>query len=247
MYYQIPGTNVRLLGSLHMVPVGEQPVPAWAREAYAWSEALVVEHDPPTLLPFFKTSTPLQSKIAASTYSELEALWPETGPLSPLSQLRPWAALLGLAMLSHSAIEGIEPNFLAWAKNDRRTIRYLEVASEVAASFDTVDVGEVEAGLRFVLSNRSIVQKRLLELHAAWLKQDPSQVFEVAATAPLYSQPGIRVAVLERRNRAWVPVVESLLASQRRTLIVVGALHLSGPNNLSALLGRSMVSVQRVG
>ena len=247
MYYQVQGTNVRLLGSLHMVPVGAEPVPKWAAEAYAWSETLVVEHDPPTLLPLFKTSTPLQSQMSAPIYTELAALWPQSGPLSPLSHLRPWAALLGLAALSHSAIEGIEPTFLAWARKHGKTTLYLETASEVAASFDSANVREVEAGLKFVLANRSAVPERLAEMYAAWVKQDRDEVFKVAAAAPIYSQPSLRAAVLETRNAAWVPVIESLLSTERPTLVVVGALHLCGPGNVAELLHRSVTSVQSVG
>ena len=74
MYYEITGTNVRLLGSMHMVPTGEEAVPEWARRAYEWCNELVIEHDPPTLLPLFKASAPLECSLSTTTYSALEAL-----------------------------------------------------------------------------------------------------------------------------------------------------------------------------
>jgi uncharacterized protein len=54
----------------------------------------------------------------------------------------------------------------------------------------------------------------------------------VAAESPIFSLPGIRSAILDARNCAWAPRVRETLDTPKRTLVVVGALHLCGPGNL---------------
>ena len=39
MYWQFPGTNVRILGSMHMLPASNSGLPGWAVEAFEWKPA----------------------------------------------------------------------------------------------------------------------------------------------------------------------------------------------------------------
>ena len=50
MLFQIQDTNIRLAGSMHVVPSG-QPIPDWVESAYRWSSALYLEHDEQALTP----------------------------------------------------------------------------------------------------------------------------------------------------------------------------------------------------
>src|SRR5471032_3152376 len=99
MYLQLTGTNVRLLGSMHLFPATSRRTPPWVAEAYDWAEALVFESDPPTILPFLKAASQpgadqLQPFVSADAWRQLHALWPTEAPLAPLTALRPWAALI---------------------------------------------------------------------------------------------------------------------------------------------------------
>lgn len=247
MYYQITGTNVRLLGSMHLVPASVEAVPEWAHQAYAWCEELVIEHDPPTLLPFFKARTPLQSLLSSETYSALEALWPPSGPLFPLSELRPWAALIGLGLLDLNAIEGIEPHFLRFAQRDGKPVRYLEHADVVSQSFDTADIKEIEAAIHFTLSTRNLAQKNFVDAHSAWSTRDREQLVAIASATTFFTYPSLKAALLEYRNKAWASAIESLLPSRKPTLVVVGALHFCGSQNLLDFLRKPIAPVHGIG
>jgi len=247
MYFQIPDSQVRVLGSMHIVPFGAEPLPKWAEEAYDWAADLIVEHEPLELLPFFKGANSIRNFLSQATYEQLQAVWPEQGPLGPLVQLRPWAALLGVSAIFQRTSAGIEPTLMRRAASDGKRIRHLETPNEVSTSFDSADIAEVEAGINFVLSNRDLAQTKLEEMHAAWVSRDRSKLFEVAKAAPIFVYPTLREAVLENRNRAWVPVIEELLKQDQPTLVVVGAFHLCGPGNIEELLGRSFVPMHSVG
>lgn len=81
MYLQLTGTQVRLLGSMHLFPATSRRTPPWIAEAYDWAEALVFESDPPTILPFLKADQPgsaqqLQPFLSADAWRQLQAAWP---------------------------------------------------------------------------------------------------------------------------------------------------------------------------
>jgi uncharacterized protein YbaP (TraB family) len=44
--------------------------------------------------------------------------------------------------------------------------------------------------------------------------------------------PGLYDTIVTKRNAAWVPTLEKMLADGRRHLVVVGALHLVGPDSV---------------
>jgi uncharacterized protein YbaP (TraB family) len=137
----------------------------------------------------------------------------------------------------------VEPNFLKWANDDSKPISYLETPQELVNSFESVPVEEVLAGINLIASDLSACQRQLCDIHKAWLAQDLKDIYQVASQSPSFGYPGLRSALLDSRNRAWTSVIQEILGTPKRTLIVVGALHLYGANNLVEHLG---LEVERV-
>lgn len=241
MYFEIPDTNVRVLGSMHMIPSGAEAVPAWAQAAYDWCEDMVIESDPPSLLKFARTDSPtLQMQLKPRVWAAVQNAWPAVGPLTPLEQVRPWAALLffNAMRIGSKAIQGIESNLLQQAATDAKSVAYLESGEGLARLFDAIPLDEIHASFDVVLDDEPALLRGFIAMHEAWLQRDRSKLHAVACTLPLFSYPAIRYAMLDARNRAWAREIERMLASSRRTLIVVGTLHLCGPGNVEQCLER---------
>ena len=135
MYYAIPHTTVRVLGSMHMVPNGAEPVPTWARDAYDWCDQLFIEGDPKEFLPRARShDASLQARLPPKLWDALSDMWPVAGPLAPLEQLHPWAALIfySVLRLGNWPVPGIEPNLLSIAAADGKDVGYLETGAGVA-------------------------------------------------------------------------------------------------------------------
>ena len=64
MYFEIPGSNVRMLGSMHMVPAGTVAAPPWTEGAYDWCEALVHEHSKDDAAWMVRADRPLSAVVA---------------------------------------------------------------------------------------------------------------------------------------------------------------------------------------
>ncbi|CAE6805509.1 TraB/GumN family protein [Paraburkholderia nemoris] len=248
MYLQLTGTNVRLLGSMHLFPATSRRTPPWIAEAYDWAESLVFESDPPTILPFLKAppqggADQLQPLLSADAWNQLQAVWPVEGPLAPLVALRPWAALIVAPTLFQQVVEGVEPRMLRSALTQAKPYQYLETAQEVAASLESISLEAVGTALGMLMSDLDEPQRTLERMHSAWLHGDLQAVHQIAVESPMFNLPGIRHAILDARNRAWAARVTALLGRPERTLVVVGALHLCGPGNLIDCLAQPVEPV----
>lgn len=248
MYLQLIRTNVRLLGSMHLFPATSRRTPPWIGHAYDWAESLVFESDPPTILPYLKThpqggAAQLQPLLSADAWNQLQAAWPAEGPLAPLVDLRPWAALIVAPTLFQQVVEGVEPRMLRSALAQAKPFQYLETAQDVAASLEAIPLDAIGTALGMLMSDLDEPQRTLERMHAAWLHGDLPAVQQIAVESPMFNLPGIREAILDARNRAWAARVTALLRRPERTLVVVGALHLCGPGNLIECLAQAVEPV----
>jgi uncharacterized protein YbaP (TraB family) len=243
MYLQLTGTNVRVLGSMHLFPATSRKTPPWIGQAYDWAEALVLESDPLGILPFLKTEPrrgagQLQPLLSADAWIQLQARWPVEGPLAPLVELRPWAALVAAPTLFQQVVEGVEPRMLRSAIAQAKPYRYLETGHDVATALESIPLETVGAALGLLMADRDEPQRTLERMHAAWLDGDLQALQQIAVESPMFNLPDLRRALLDARNRAWAARMKELFERPERTLVVVGALHLCGPGNLIECLAQ---------
>src|ERR1700722_7558737 len=105
MYYEIIGTQVRLAGSLHRLPVASPGLPDWIWGAYGWSEQLIFEADATDALKhFFSEGPSLKTKIPSATWDALVRVWPPVA-VANLESMKPWGVLLTLPHLAMASKE----------------------------------------------------------------------------------------------------------------------------------------------
>src|SRR5512138_3476048 len=139
MYFLTSNPNLRFLASMHVVPTSGGPLPAWAVEAYDWSECLVFESElgPEALSHFMaQDSIPLSGKLSPAVHAGLAELWASNSNLPALYALRPWAAALLSATTLSPTEHGVEPIFSIWAGEDGKPLSFLESTSAFAALAD---------------------------------------------------------------------------------------------------------------
>lgn len=237
MYFEIPGTNVRVLGSLHMVPASCLAVPPWAVEAYGWCNALVHEHSNDDAPAMMRADRPLSGVVSPGTWSAIENATADSRRRAILEGLRPWAAALHLTVWAQQAEPGIELAFMNRRAIDGKPVDVLETEGDVRVAFDSAPLPEVEKVIEACLRDAPTAQGRFLRLHAAWLARDRAGMYAIAADSPFGASDAMWEAGIARRNRAWALKLQTLLTTSQRTLVVVGAMHLCGPGNLEACLG----------
>jgi uncharacterized protein YbaP (TraB family) len=234
MYYQIEGTNVRLAGSMHFIPAGYGQLPAWVGDAYAWSQDLYLEGHPGELAfhAYDPAGTTLEQKLSAQTWQQLRDVW----HLGHLRHERLWLILPTLARQSFAHVPGVEHYLTDRAQVDERVIQYLESAVEFAAIMNSVPDDIYIAQIERMVADLHGVRQMMADMYAAWISGRIHAVEAVLPRTPLGWDPTIKAAALNARNLLWLPKIIDALASDRHTLIIVGAAHLVGPSGLLSLL-----------
>jgi uncharacterized protein YbaP (TraB family) len=163
--------------------------------------------------------------------------------------MKPWMAALSVAGLElanagYQPSAGLDMHFSRRARDDGKERRALETVEEQLGLFAGLSPEESTAFLRSTLDELETMVPLLDEVAASWRVGDVEPV-EALLGSEFAELPALRAKLVVDRNRAWLMHIEELLAGGRDTLVVVGALHLVGPEGLVALLrGRGYTVTQ---
>ncbi|MEL7536027.1 MAG: TraB/GumN family protein [Pseudomonadota bacterium] len=251
-----------LLGSVHVLEAGEVDANATIRAAYANASTLVFELDVGALEP-----TAVRALISVISRSpdgrQLADLvgpehWPEivadaeTAGVS-LDRLRysePWHAAMLVSQqllrgLGYDGTHGVEAVLGQWAARDAKPVIGLETLSQQLRYFDSLSLDAQRELLGKTLREADELDGEMRTLVSAWRNADLAY-FEAELYEELQELPELHDRLLVERNRDWVDRIEHLAKRGDRLLIVVGALHLVGPDSLLAALEARGYRLQKV-
>lgn len=249
--WQIEGPNGErawLFGTIHALPAPVAWRSAAVDAALKQADRLVLEvadiaNDTATARAFAALAqspglAPLAQRVEPDLRDELAADL-EAGGIPPgqLDPFETWAAALMLqqalagADLTNNA-NGIDR---ALAKGWSGPVEEFEGAAAQLALFDRLPEPQQRALLAGVLREGDQRATRLRGLEQAWASGDMDRIARVT-DEEFATEPGLREALLVRRNQAWLTQLEAMLGRGARPFVAVGAAHLAGREGLPALL-----------
>jgi uncharacterized protein len=241
MYFQVQNSSVRIAGSVHHFPRVSPEVPAWLWEAYDWSEHLMVESDPtgnPDARRCLQSNRSLLRQIGIKTWLKLALRWPQFA-LNPSNYwMKPWAVLATLPHLVLSLTPGVESQLTQRARRELKQIGELERSAELAQILDGISIEVIGSRIRRFLGDIEGERRTILDLHRAWRSGDVPSISLQVNRLPIAEIPEMRRSYLQIRNRNWLGNIRGAIEDTRRTLIVVGVVHLFGDDNLIDMLNR---------
>jgi len=242
MYCAIAGTNVRVMGALHLFPGSIKQLPRWASDAVHWADNFALELDRDSVGSAFEVAaeSSCQAMVSHDTLARIESVWPNSPQFPPLNVAPSWLVALYLGAISPGAVLGVEHFVIEAARSNGRVITYLETPQEFAANLGAIPAADVELGIEETLDDFLNNARRLAAMYGDWQGRKLTTLYRRLHKKTLFSNPATHDGLLVSRNRAWVPHIEALCAMNAKTLIVVGALHLCGEDNLLSLLGRDV-------
>jgi len=241
-----------LLGSVHYLREQDHPLPDVIEQLYARADALVMEIDLDDLDPIgmqmqfmqaalLPAASSLSSVLDADAYRRAEATAGSLGlDLAALERFEPWLVALtlmdlGMTQFGFKSAQGLEQYLLGRARGDGKPIYGLETVADQIQVFDRLTLGEQAALLAQTLAELDSPGQEMDELLTAW-RDGSLETLTDKLSAAFEEFPGLYEALVVERNQRWLTELERLTAEPGRYLVVVGALHLVGDNNVVDLL-----------
>lgn len=251
-----------LVGSVHVLRAQDYPLPPELEQAYASSDGLVEEidlsqFDPMSLqvqmtdrgsLPPGQT---LKDVVPQGLYLELTAEAKRRGvDMDLLDGMRPWMASIVMEdlLLRHAGLDpalGVDIHFSNEAQAVHKPVTGLELPEDQIGMLADLPETAQEEMLRQSLHEDTTSDPALQEMLTAWHQGDASTL-EKVMLRELSGYPAVYQPMLVQRNRKWVPKLEALLKSGKQYFVVVGALHLVGPDGLLANLRKDGYKVEQL-
>jgi uncharacterized protein YbaP (TraB family) len=238
---QRTGGAVWLYGTVHDMGAGDVPPAAWSAldgaPVFA-SELGDQEPDPREIaelarLPWGQV---LDRMLPADDWWELVTAMAGAMSEDELRHARPWFALLRLrSHVARSPRPSMDVALTERARARGIAIEALESWQQQAAALQTgVTVADLSAAIRA----RNTITCELARLRSVYLAGD------LGALTRMLVIPGRTGALLDERNRRWLPRIERYLAD-RGAFVAVGLGHLLGDGGLLATLERAGYLVEQ--
>lgn len=255
--------QVAILGSIHFLRPGRDALPPAVVAAYEAADVVVMEIDLDDLDPIAAQETTRRLAVDPGGRT-LDVLlgpqaWKEASEragalgidLALLRPFEPWMAALTLTQLQlqrmgFDAESGVEQQLLRLAQRDRKEVRGLETLDAQLEAMDALPPAVQRAFLLQTLEEAATMQAEIGDIVGAWRAGDVAKL-EDEFLAGLQDQPELYRRIVVDRNRSWVGTVQGLARGGKDALVVVGTLHLVGPDSLIAMLADAGLGPRQVG
>lgn len=252
--WQVEGPRARhyLMGSIHLLPASAHPLPAALERAFDETAVLMLETDLEALaepalqarvLAAAAAPRGLAAEIDADLLAGVRARAAALGlPVSACEAVRAWFCALTLEMTEarRAGLDpalGLDQHFLRRAQAAGRPLHGLETPQAQMDLLAGMSGEEADAFLRATLreAGAGAAALRPETLVAMWRRNDTAGLAGLLRDMERHT-PALHERLLAARNRAWAGALQAPLQGTEPLLVVVGAAHLVGPEDLVGLL-----------
>ncbi|MGO4329439.1 TraB/GumN family protein [Cupriavidus sp. 2TAF22] len=253
MLWQVRNTGVTLLGAIHVLDAPLSALDPAAEQAYRSAARVVFEvamdRAPDAGAAYFPPGDSLGRHLAPAVLEQVRRLWESFGlPVAELERLRPVFAAMHLqfALAARHGIvaqHGVDRHLWARALADGLASDALEDASDALRLLQGVPLDEQVDMLSCFAGQPDLAAAEPVDM-VRWWRLGQAGPFATLLAQRRAQWPVTLAALVDERNRLWMPKILALIADREPTLVVVGALHLVGETGLPALLAHAGFDVQ---
>lgn len=254
-------STVYLLGSVHLLKSDAYPLSQAIERAFTDSAKLVLEVNMDSLnsldsqqmvlakalLPEGKT---LNEILSPATYQAVREKVEVLGlDIDALKRMKPWFLSLSLVamkmqQLGYDAQHGVDRHFFDRARKAKKEILGLETAEFQISLLDSLPAKTQEESLLQTLKELDQFETEFDQVVRAWAAGEEKQL-EGLLLKSFKEYPEVYAKLISERNRSWLPKIEGHFVRGSKTLVVVGAAHLVGPDGVVELLKQKGYSVEQ--
>ena len=246
------GGEVTLLGSIHVLRAADYPLPSRVDTLFERADVLVMELDLDDVDAVEQTSVILSAATLPSgrvlrdvvdggVYRLAEQRSKELGvELALLQHFEPWFVAVtlldqGMRKFGFEPERGLEQYLVGQSRRAGKEILGLETLALQIGIFDSLPPSSQQAMLEQTLQELDEAETAMVDLAVAW-RDGRLETLSDELLDDFDDFPGLYDTLVTKRNTAWVGALERYLKDGRRYLVVVGALHLVGHDNVIDML-----------
>lgn len=244
-----------VFGTIHIICKEDFLMPAAVQQAFERSGKVFMElkMDDPKLqvemirLLQLENGQTLQQIFGTAGYAQLDSFFRVrlNMSLSFFSSFKPFMALslMYQKMLPCAVQQSYEMEFMSMARKQKKEIFGLETVADQIAVFDAIPDSVEAASILKIVQDFEQQQKELNKMVQVYRSFDVEALYQL--TVGSEDMMGSAELLLEKRNRNWIPVMESAMQKEP-VFFAVGAAHLGGTVGVLHLLRAKGYNVRPV-
>ncbi|MGS2720020.1 TraB/GumN family protein [Paraglaciecola aestuariivivens] len=249
-------------GTIHVLTPDDYPLPKEYDLAFAQADKLVFETDIAAIntpafgqkmmsLMMFNDGTTINQVLDPQTYKNLAIyLSSKNLPMQAFASHKPSLLAISLTFLELQALgytsEGVDKFYSDKALQAGKPQFWLETPDEQLNFIANLGKDDPSAMIDYTLKDLQKMPNSFNALHNTWLKGDMQGMAEVGILSFKADYPQIYKDLLVTRNENWMPKIKNMLSDQPVEFILVGALHLAGPDSVLTKLKAQGYKVEKL-
>lgn len=256
-------SNIYLVGTFHLLNASDHPLPTEYQHAYNAASTIYFEADqqaaqnPAFQMKMLKalsapSGSTLQTLLKPKTYKALEGFMVEKGLLiTNFAPFSPSGTALMLTLTEYQKLGmapeyGVDQYFFTKAQADGKTLGTLETVDEQIAFIANIGKGQEDELIMSTIAELGTLAKLSGEMKNAWRQGDIKKLDKIALVEMREQYPETYADIVVNRNNKWIPKIETMLADKPTEAVMVGALHLAGPDGLIEQLKKKGYKVTQI-
>jgi hypothetical protein len=253
--------TIYFLGSIHILKPESYPLPEAVEKIYECCKTLVFEtdldgmNDPESQtrmmkLGLYPAGQKLSQNISRHTYTLLKKRLSASGlSITQFEQFKPWFAAMTLTALELQRLGfypdlGIDRYFFNRAKRDNKNMVFLETNEFQLNLMANLSKRQQELFLGEVLEELEIIETMASDMLSAWRTGNVNAMYSIIKMS-FDEYPEIYNRFFVHRNKRWIHKIERLIKQNGDVLVIVGAGHLVGKDNIIDLLRKKGYKVKQ--
>lgn len=254
--------SLYLIGSIHVLKKDSYPLPAAVERVYNCCDKVIFETDLEGMndvdlqaemikLGSYPAGRSLSENISGQTYEMLREKVKAFGlSMSNFERFKPWFAAMTVAALEIQKMGydpdlGIDRYFFNKASKDHKEMRYLETNEYQIKLMATMSRRQQEQFLEQTLKEIEIIETMTSDMIEAWRSGNADKLGAIIEGS-FVDHPEIYDRLFVHRNRRWVSRIKRIMREGEDVLLIVGAGHLVGKNNLIELLEKTGFEIRQM-
>ena len=249
-------------GTIHILTPGDYPLPKEYDKAFAQASKVVFETDMQAInstefqqqmiaLMTYSDGTTLDKVISPKTYKALEQyLQQQNIPIANFSKMKPSLLALTLSMIELKGMGftsiGVDQYYANLATTRGVTQAWLESPEAQLAFLSKLGEGDESALIEYTLRDIKSMPGSIDALRTYWRAGDMDGLAKIGITPFKAEYPKIYQDLLVTRNNNWLPQLEEMLKDEPVEFVLVGSLHLAGPDSVLNALANKGFTIEKL-